>query len=71
MPEKHGSFIEWIERQQRPNPNDRGFSVLDELVADSLPASSQTDPRGEADLVAERHDHDESFTTADDRPEQS
>ena len=67
----HEALIEWTERQQRLDPTDRAFTVLDELEAESIPASAQTDAREEADLVDEWHGHEESFTTADDRPEQS
>ena len=47
----HEALIEWIERQQRADPNDRAFTVLDELEADSLPDGVQTDAREEGDLV--------------------
>ena len=67
----HEALTEWIERQQRPDPNDRAFTVFDELEAESLPASAQTDAREEADLVDEWHGHDESFTLADDPSGQS
>ncbi|WP_245778629.1 hypothetical protein [Halomicrobium zhouii] len=30
----HESVLEWIERQQQADPNDRAFTVLDELDSD-------------------------------------
>jgi hypothetical protein len=62
----HEALIEWIERQQRPDPNDPAFTVLDDLEADALPESAATDARDEADLVEEWHGSDESVTHADD-----
>jgi hypothetical protein len=62
----HEAVIEWIERQQQADPNDRAFTVLDELEADSLPESAETDARDEEDLVEEWRGSDESFTLADD-----
>jgi hypothetical protein len=47
----HEALVEWIERQQRADPNDRAFTVLDELEAGSLPESAETDARTEDDLV--------------------
>ena len=67
----HEALIEWIERQQRADPNDRAFTVLDELEADSLPDGVQTDAREEDDLVDEWHGSDDSFTLADDPSAQS
>lgn len=67
----HEALIEWVERQQQADPNDRAFTVLDELEADSLPESAKTDAREEDDLVDEWHGSDESFTLADDPSAQS
>ena len=67
----HEALIEWVERPQRPDPTDRAFTIFDKLEAESLPASAQTNAREEADLVDEWHGHEESFTLADDPPEQS
>ena len=67
----HDALIEWIDRQQRLDPLDRAFTIFDKLEAESLPASAQTNAREEADLVAEWHGHDESFTLTDDPPDQS
>jgi len=61
----HEALLEWIERQQRADPNDRAFTVLDELDADSLPESADTDARSEDDLVDEWDSSGESFTLAD------
>ena len=47
------ALLEWIERQQRADPNDRAFTVLDGLDADSLPESADTDARSENDPVKE------------------
>lgn len=65
------ALIEWIERQERPDPHDPAFTVLDELGAESLPESAQTDARDEDDVVEEWHGTDESFTLADDPSAQS
>lgn len=67
----HEALIEWIERQQQADPNDPAFTVLDELAADSLPASAETDARDEPDLVEEWDGTEESFTLADDPSPQS
>ena len=56
------SSLEWIERQQRADPNDRAFTVLDELDADSIPESANTDARSEDDLVDEWDSSGELFT---------
>jgi len=61
----HEALLEWIERQQRADPNDRAFTVLDELDTDSLPESADTDARSEDDLVDEWDSSGESFTLAD------
>lgn len=61
----HEALLEWIERQQRADPNDRAFTVLDELDTESLPESAETDARGEDDLVDEWDSSDESVTLAD------
>lgn len=67
----HEALIEWIERQQRADPNDRAFTVLDELEVDSLPKSADTDARDEDDLVDEWHGSGEAFTLTDDPSAQS
>ena len=67
----HEALIEWIERQQRADPNDPAFTVLDDLETDALPASAETDAREEDDLVEEWDGSDESFTLADDPSLQS
>jgi hypothetical protein len=67
----HEALVEWVERQQQPDPNDRAFTVLDDLVADSLPASAATNAREEDDLIDEWHGSDESFTLAEDPSAQS
>lgn len=67
----HEALIEWIKRQQRADPNDRAFTVLEELESDSLPESAETDVRNEDDLIEEWNGSDESFTLADDPSAQS
>ncbi|MFC7213467.1 hypothetical protein ACFQMM_09210 [Saliphagus sp. GCM10025308] len=67
----HEALIEWVERQQRADPNDRAFTVLDELEEDSLPTSAETDARDENDLLEEWDGSEESFTLADDPSAQS
>ena len=67
----HEALIEWIERQQQADPNDRAFTVLAELDDEALPETAATDAREEDDLVDERHGSDESFTLADDPSAQS
>lgn len=62
----HEAVVEWIERQQRADPNDRAFTVLDELEASSLPETASTDAREEDDLVEEWRGDDEQWTLADD-----
>lgn len=62
---------EWIERQQRADPTDPAFTVLEALADDSLPETAATDARREADLVDEWHGSDEPFTLADDPSPQS
>ncbi len=67
----HEALIEWIERQQRLDPHDRAFTVLDDLEAETHPEAAETDAREETDLVEEWHGSDESFTLADDPSAQS
>lgn len=66
----HKALIEWVERQQRVDPNDRVFTALDELV-ESPPETAATDVRDEDDLVEEWHGSDESFTLAEAPSDQS
>ena len=61
----HEALLEWIERQQHADPDDRAFTVLDELDADSLPNSAKTDARREDDLVNEWDSNDDAFRLAD------
>lgn len=60
----HEALVSWIERQRRADPNDRAFTVLDEL--DDLSAAAETDARLAADLVDEWTGDDVAFTLADD-----
>jgi len=67
----HEALIEWVERQQHADPTDRAFTVLDELDADGLPESAETDARDADDTVEEWHGSDESLTLAEDPSAQS
>ena len=60
----HEALLEWIERQQHADPNDRAFTVLDELDADSLSKAAETDARSEDDLVDGWDSNDEVFRLA-------
>jgi hypothetical protein len=62
----HEAVLEWIERQQKPDPNDPAFAVLDERETPTIADSAATDVRTEADLVEKWPDSDESLTLADD-----
>jgi len=63
----HEAVVEWIERQQRPNPDDPAFTVLDELDERSGDGSA-TDVRDADDPPEEWHGDDASFTLAEDPP---
>jgi len=67
----HEALIEWLERQQHADPTDRAFTVLDDLEAEELSESAETDARDEDDAVEEWHGSDESFALADDPSAQS
>jgi len=67
----HEALIEWIERQQQADPNDRAFTVLAELDDEALPETAATDAREEDDLVEEWDGSDGSFALADDPSAQS
>ena len=62
----HEALVEWNERQQHADPTDRAFTVLDELEADGLPESAETDARNGNDAAEEWHGSDESLTLAED-----
>lgn len=64
------ALLEWIDHQRRADPNDRAFTVLDELEDDTLSASAETDARREADLVDDWNGDDAAFTLAADPPVQ-
>lgn len=65
------AVIEWIERQQHPDPDDPAFTVLTDLEDESLPASAATDARQEEDLGDEWHGSDESVSLMDNPSTQS
>jgi len=64
----HEALVEWIERKGRTDPDDRAFTVLDDLDGESLPDSAETDARDEADLIEEWHGSKETVTLAADPP---
>lgn len=65
------ALLEWVERQRRPDPNDRAFTVLDELDDADRPPTAKTDARTEADLVDDWDGNDVGFTLAEDPSGQS
>lgn len=67
----HEALVDWIERQQRADPNDPAFTVLDDLESSSLPETANTDARDEDDTVEEWHGDETSFSLADDPSGQS
>lgn len=58
----HEAVIEWIERQQRADPNDRAFTVLDEIDEPDGSVGAETDAREEADLIETWTGSDADFT---------
>lgn len=60
----HEALVEWVERQQRVDPTDPAFTVLEDLDAESLPPSAETDARDLDDLIEEGDGDDEEFTLA-------
>lgn len=62
------ALVEWVERQQQPDPHDRAFTVLDELDEESLPESASTNATQESDLVDEWDGSGVTFTLAVDPP---
>lgn len=59
------ALVSWIERQQRADPNDPAFTVLDELEEMSRSGTAETDARDEDDLVEEWNGDDVAFTLAE------
>ncbi len=59
------ALVEWIERRQQADPNDRAFTVLETLDTESLSESAATDARTETDLIDEWDGAGEAFTLAD------
>jgi hypothetical protein len=64
----HEALVGWVERQRRPDPQDRAFTVLDELD-DSSEETAATDARREDDLVEEWEGSDVEFRLAAEPPE--
>jgi hypothetical protein len=62
----HEAVLQWISRQQQPDPSDPAFTVLDELEESSLPVSADTDARDEDDLVDQWHGNEASVSLAED-----
>jgi hypothetical protein len=60
------ALVKWVERQQRADPYDPAFTVLDELDEASLPESATTDARREDDLVDDWSGGNVDFTLAND-----
>ena len=59
------ALVEWIERRQQADPNDRAFTVLETLEEESLSETAATDARTETDLIDEWDGNEASFTLAD------
>lgn len=60
------ALVDWIDRQQRADPTDPAFTVLEDLERDSLPASAETDARTESDIVDDEGDDEVALDLADD-----
>lgn len=60
------ALVQWIEQQQRVDPNDQAFTVLDDLDEDSLPSSAETNASQEDDQVTAWSGGDITFRLADD-----
>jgi hypothetical protein len=58
------ALVEWIERQERPDPDDPAFTVFDELDTDG----PEIDAREESDVVEEWDGSDVEFTLSEDPP---
>lgn len=61
----HEALVAWIDRQRRADPNDRAFTVLDELEADDLPNTAATDARNEPDIVDDWDEDERDLDLAD------
>lgn len=61
----HEAVIRWIEHQQRADPNDPAFTVLEELEGTSLSETAETDARDEDGLIDEWSGDDVEFTLAE------
>jgi hypothetical protein len=60
----HEALTDWAAEQQRVDPSDPAFTVLDELDDETLPASAETDAREESDLVDDWSGDDIEFVFA-------
>lgn len=61
----HEALLDWIGRQQRANPDDPAFTVLDDLEETSLSEDAGTDAREEDEPAAEWNGEDVEFTLAE------
>jgi len=59
------ALVEWIDRRQQADPNDRAFTVLETLEEESLSETAATDARTETDIIDEWDGSEEAFTLAD------
>lgn len=64
------ALVGWVERQQRADPSDPAFTVLDELSETSLPGTTNTDARHMGDVIDDWNGNDVEFALADDPPGQ-
>ena len=65
------ALVTWIERQQRADPTDQAFTVLDELDDESLPASAETDARTVDNPVSKWNGDDVEFILVDEPEERT
>lgn len=59
------ALLEWVDRQQRADPDDPAFTVLETLAAEDRRGST-TDAREASDLVEEWHGDESDLSLADD-----
>ena len=64
------AIVDWVTRHQDPDPDDRAFTVLDELEAPSR-ATAETDALAEDDLVEDWSGDDVSVRLLDAPPTDS
>ena len=64
----HEALLEWDERQERPDPSDPAFTVLEQLDRVSFPDTAETDASEEEDLVEEWEAAATGFVLTEDPP---